>query len=257
MLLESKNLLERYNVELQQLRERWKTTPGIALIWVGSDPQTAAFVRVKQRKAKELQCNFSLHHFPTISDRQLEAVIASLNSRKDVHGIVLQLPLPKNVSTDKAISLLSPEKDVDGLRRDSSFSAPTATGIIELLKHNNIDLAAKKTAILGDGWLVGHPLATEFAKRKWPYVQFSQKAEQHIDEIHNCDVLLSSTGQENLVQPAMVHTKMIVVDGSGVDVDLKVIEPLVKIVTPKRGAIGPLTVNILFNNLLTSSLPAS
>jgi methylenetetrahydrofolate dehydrogenase (NADP+) / methenyltetrahydrofolate cyclohydrolase len=241
MQLESKQLLLAKNNELEQLRSNWKSPPGIALIWVGDDQQTAAFVRVKQRKAKELSCVFMLHHFPTITDRQLSAVINSLNARKDIHGIVLQLPLPKNVDTDRAIMEIAPQKDIDGLRSDSRLTAPTAQGIVELLEH-----------ILGDGRLVGHPLAEIFKKNGWSFTQFSTDAKRHSAEIRSHDVLISATGQNGLVGAEMVHKEMVVVDGSGVDVDIEAIESLVALITPKKGAIGPLTVCNLFENLLTS-----
>jgi methylenetetrahydrofolate dehydrogenase (NADP+) / methenyltetrahydrofolate cyclohydrolase len=252
MQLESKQLLLAKNNELEQLRSNWKSPPGIALIWVGDDQQTAAFVRVKQRKAKELSCVFMLHHFPTITDRQLSAVINSLNARKDIHGIVLQLPLPKNVDTDRAIMEIAPQKDIDGLRSDSRLTAPTAQGIVELLEHNNVDLRHLKTTILGDGRLVGHPLAEIFKKNGWSFTQFSTDAKRHSAEIRSHDVLISATGQNGLVGAEMVHKEMVVVDGSGVDVDIEAIESLVALITPKKGAIGPLTVCNLFENLLTS-----
>jgi methylenetetrahydrofolate dehydrogenase (NADP+)/methenyltetrahydrofolate cyclohydrolase len=257
MQLESKQLLLAKNNELAQLRSAWGVTPGIALIWVGNDKQTAEFVRVKQRKAKELACKFMLHHFPTVTNRQLSAVINSLNVRKDVHGLVLQLPLPKNIDTDQAIMNIAPEKDIDGLRPDNKLKAPTALGIVELLEHNHIQLANLKTAILGDGRLVGHPLAKMFKQNGWYFSQYSVDAKKHSAEIRLHDVLISATGQHGLVSPEMVNQKMVVVDGSGVDVELEKIEPLVALITPKRGAVGPLTVCNLFRNLLTVSLRAA
>lgn len=253
MQLESKDLIEGRNSELKQLREKWKNIPGIALTWIGDDAQTAAFVRVKQRKAKELECNFMLHHLPTITERQLEAVISSLNARKDVHGIVIQLPLPKNININRVISKLDPKKDIDGLREDSQYLAPTAQGIVELLEHNSLDLKDMHTVILGDGRLVGHPLAEKFKENGWPFMQFSTDAEKHCDQIRSHDLLISATGKVGIVSAEMVHKEMIVVDGSGVDVNLESIEPLVKAVTPKKGAIGPLTVCNLFRNLLSEA----
>lgn len=253
MQLESRQLLVDRDSELQKLRLGWKNIPGIALIWIGDDAQTAAFVRVKQRKAKELNCNFMLHHLPAITDRQLGAVISSLNARKDVHGIVVQLPLPKSVSTDRAISQIDPKKDIDGLGENSAYSAPTAQGIIELLQSNSIDLKAMRTVILGDGRLVGHPLAEIFKENGWPFMQISMDAEKHCDQIRSHDILISATGKLGIVSTEMVHKEMTVVDGSGVDVNLELIEPLVKAVTPKKGAIGPLTVCNLFRNLLSEA----
>lgn len=248
MLLESKKLLTDLDEQLLKLRENWKRQPGIALVWVGDDPQTAAFVRVKQRKAKQLDCNFSLHHFTDIGERQLEAVISSLNKRKDIDGIVLQLPLPKSLDSEKMISHILPEKDIDGLQGD--YPAPTPSGILALLDHNNVELSKTKNVILGDGKLVGRPLAEMFKKRGISFEQISKDAEKQSQKLLLADVIISATGKKGLINDKFVGSNSIVVDGSGIDVDFEGVKNKVKLLTPKTGAIGPLTVSFLFLNLL-------
>lgn len=234
-------------------REGLTSQPGLALVWVGNDAQTAAFVRVKQRKAQKLNCQFFLHHFDAGDERQLDATIKGLNQRPDIHGIVVQLPLPPEINGDELIKIINPAKDVDGLTPGSPFPAPTATGIVQLLQANQINLSDRKTVILGAGPLVGAPLAAIFKKNGWHFTQITKKAETQADVIQKNNLLISCTGVAHLVQPGMVHPDMIVVDGSGIDVDVAQIEPLVAAVTPVKGAIGPLTVTNLFTNLLTAA----
>lgn len=253
MLLKAKDLLAAQDAALLAKRRQLTKTPGLALVWVGDDPQTAAFTRVKQRKAQDLECQFFLHHFEVGTTRQLEALVKGLNARKDVDGIVLQLPLPKNIDSAKLIAALDRAKDIDNLRGDSNYSSPTPTGIVDLLKANEIDLANGQTMILGAGPLVGGPLAEIFRASGWPFEQIASNAESQAKKIRQCDVLISCTGVPSLVTPEMVGKNMVVVDGSGVDVDVASIEPLVKLVTPKKGAVGPLTVINLFSNLLLAS----
>jgi len=238
---------------LKERRQKLSITPGLALLWVGNDPQTALFIRAKQKMAQELGCNFFLHHFDTAHTKQILAVVKGLNTRPDVQGIVVQLPLPKDIDTPAIIAAIAPAKDVDGLGKDSRFFPPTPKGILTLLEQAKIDPAKEKTVLLGQGRLVGAPLAEYFQKKAWPLTVIDAQAEKQANLIKQHTLLIAATGVEHLVTPPMVHPDMTVIDASGIDVDSKTIEPLVKMITPKRGAIGPLTVFYLFSNLVAAS----
>ena len=250
--LKSEELITRLENKLVSKIEKLKTPPTLALIWVGDDQQTMKFVKAKKNKSSGLGILFSLHHFEKIEERQLNALIGSLNAKKDVDGIIIQLPLPKNIKEGKVLNKIVLEKDVDNLN-GGDFPPPTPTGIIKLLQNNNIDLANKKTVIIGGGRLVGNPLAKIFKKNSWNFKQITSSAEAHTDEIVKADVLISATGVEGLVIPKMVNSNMVVVDGSGMDVKVEVIGPLVKLITPKKGAVGPLTVLSLLENVVNSA----
>jgi len=253
MQLQATRLLERLSSSLKRDRAALKTVPGLALVWVGRDPATASFVKAKQLKARELECAFTVHHFPRATAAQLIALIRSLNQKKSVHGIVLQLPLPKTIAAPQLIELITPVKDIDNLRGDSPYPSPTPTGILALLSHHRIRPSERRSAIMGSGRLVGAPLVKLFEEKNWPYTQIRRDAKRRAKLIHRHDILIAATGVAKIVAPAMVHRKMVVIDGSGVDVDVPVIEPLVAAVTPTRGGIGPLTVGFLFANLLEAA----
>lgn len=257
MRLLAKELIAKSEASLQKIREGLKVTPGFAHIWVGQDPQTAIFVRVKKRQAERLSCNYFLHDFAAADNRQLKALILGLNVRPDIHGIVLQLPLPKTNNVNELIETIAPEKDIDGLRVGSPFPAPTPSGIIALLEANDINPIDRRTVIIGAGRLVGMPLSKIFRERKWPFTHITQDAESQANVIREHDIVISCTGVNGLVKPAMVTGETIVIDGSGVDVDVKEIEPLVSAVTPSKGAVGPLTVQFLFQNLLEAATKIS
>lgn len=256
MLLIGTKLVERLTGELASARQKIKGTPGLALIWVGDDKPTASFVRAKQRMAQTLSCDFFLHHFTAASNDQLTALIKSLNNKKSANGIILQLPLPKPLHQNELIELISPEKDIDALRAGSPYPSPTPAGVVALLEEYKINPAEEKTIILGDGQLVGHPLTKLFGDRGWPFEQIARQAESKTKPIREATLLISATGIPHLVGEGMVNKEMIVIDGSGVDTDPKKLEPLVKMITPARGAIGPLTVAFLFQNLLAASAKA-
>lgn len=253
MLLQTKDLIEQSTADLLQRRKTIAVRPGMALIWVGDDPQTKSFVRVKQQKAKLLDCDFYLYHLETATFDQLVALMKSLNKKKEVHGIVLQLPLPDKSWVAPLIDAMSPEKDIDHLRSDSPYQAPTPAGILSIIKHNQIDPAKEQTVILGAGRLVGAPLAEIFAQNNWPFSQIRRKAADHQDEIKKATLVISGTGVEKLITADYVGTNAVVVDGSGIDVDIASVEPAARAVSPSKGAVGPMTVCQLFENLLISS----
>lgn len=254
MLLKTKELIEDRTRELILRRQESLIRPGLALIWVGNDPQTKSFIRVKQQKAKLLGCDFYLHHLETASLDQLKALMVSLNKKKEVHGIVLQLPLPDKAWIAPLVELMDPQKDIDHLRADSPYPAPTPSGILQILEYNRIDLGSERVVILGAGRLVGAPLAAALKERSISFRQIPRNASQHIEEIKKGTVLVSGTGVKNLVGPDFVTKDMVVVDGSGVDVDVAAVEPLVRAVSPSKGAVGPMTVCQLFDNLLIAAM---
>lgn len=250
--LKSESLITRLENLLLNDIKKLKKPPVLALVWVGEDKQTEKFVKAKKNKAKKVGVEFNLHHYEKVEERQLNALIGSLNVKKDVDGIIVQLPLPKNIKEGNILNQITLEKDVDNLN-GGDFPAPTPTGIVKLLEENNIDLASKKTIIIGGGKLVGEPLAKIFKNNSWKFEQITGKAETQADKISKADILITATGVEALIKSNMVDSDMVVVDGSGLDVDVDKIGPLVKLITPKKGAVGPLTVLSLLQNVVSSA----
>lgn len=250
MLLEVKDLVDRKKQELNRLRSELSFRPGLEIIWVGSDAQTQTFINAKQKMAKEYEVDFFLCRFERIDERQLEAVIQQANSNKKIHGVVVQLPLPDSIRTERMIQLIDLNKDVDSLR-STNLPAPTAQGIIEILDENKCLNENTLVTVLGLGKLVGDPLVEYLKKRKIPVLAIEQDAEKRIDEISKSQILVSCTGVTGLVNSRMVNKDMVVVDGSGVDVVRSEIEPLARLISPERGAVGKMTVINLFLNLFT------
>ncbi|MEX2361612.1 MAG: bifunctional 5,10-methylenetetrahydrofolate dehydrogenase/5,10-methenyltetrahydrofolate cyclohydrolase, partial [Patescibacteria group bacterium] len=220
--LDASGLLERLEKDLVSRVKKLAKPPILALVWVGDDKQTQKFVKAKQKKAGDIGVGFQIHHFEKIEQRQLSALISSLNASKLVDGIIIQLPLPKNIPSQRIIEQISEEKDVDGLAL-GNFPAPTPTGIVMILKESGTDLAKSKTVILGGGRLVGEPLAKIFKQNNWPFSQITSRAEDKIDEIKLANVLIGATGVAGLIDEKMVGKNMVVVDGSGVDVNIEAV----------------------------------
>ena len=251
-LLSANRLIESEEKNIVRRVKSLKKQPHLALVWVGGDKQTKKFVEAKKRKATQLGIQFNLHHFEDIEERQLSALIGSLNQSKEVDGIIVQLPLPGKLRVGNILSQIDPLKDVDVLN-GGDFPHPTPTGIVEILKENKVDLSSSKTCILGSGRLVGEPLAKIFKDNSWKHIVISNAAESKAEEINTCDVLISATGVEGIVSEKMVNKDMVVVDGSGIDVDLNKIQDRVRLITPAKGAVGPMTVLVLMENVVTSA----
>ncbi|MEX1051770.1 MAG: bifunctional 5,10-methylenetetrahydrofolate dehydrogenase/5,10-methenyltetrahydrofolate cyclohydrolase [Patescibacteria group bacterium] len=252
MLLSPDQAIDELTEEILLTQTKLGAPPLLALVWVGNDKQTEKFVRAKQKKALELGIEFQLHHFDKAAERQLEALISSLNENKKVDGIIVQLPLPPTVNTDRVLSHIEPSKDVDGLVANN-FPSPTPTGVVMLLERNGLDLKKSQTVILGAGRLVGKPLAEIFKRNDWPFSQIASQAEKHIEKIRTHDILIAATGVEKLVGGDFVTEKMTVVDASGVDVDFEPVAKKAKMISPQRGAIGPLTILLLLKNVATAA----
>lgn len=255
MLLSSKELLVQRFATLSKSRRRLGFAPGLAVVWTGADLATAAYVRVKQALAKKLDCQFFLHHFPSLSSQQqLEAVLEGLNRRADVHGIVLQLPLAKGLDIERLIGRIDSSKDIDNLRGDSPFDSPTPKSIIALLQFHQFDPHQRSAVLLGAGRLVGLPLAKLFVEHNWPLTVIASQAASRTVEIRRHDLLIAATGVKGLVVPKMLRREMVVVDASGRDVaDPKIFEHSVEAITSAKGAVGPLTVSFLFENLIKAA----
>src|SRR3989338_10145107 len=140
MQLIATEILSGRLAQLLVRRKKIACDPGLALIWVGEDKQTATYIQKKKVLSKKLDCQFFLHHFTTASQEQLESVIDGLNDRKDIHGIVLQLPLPKSLDTEALIQKVIPLKDIDNLGGNSPYPSPTPRSIMTLLSYHNIDI---------------------------------------------------------------------------------------------------------------------
>lgn len=252
MLLSATAAIDSLTEEILLTRAKLERPPFLALIWVGNDKQTEKFVRAKQKKAVELGIEFQLHHFNQVGERQVAALVSSLNANKKIDGIIIQLPLPPALKTERILSLIEPDKDVDGLISEN-FPPPTPTGVVLLLQKNGLNLKKAKTMILGAGRLVGKPLAEMFKRNSWSYEQITSKAESEKEKIKAHDILIAATGVEKLVTTDFVTDSMTVVDASGVDVDFEPVSKIARLITPKRGAVGPLTVLLLLKNVTAAA----
>lgn len=253
----------------QNLKEKVKNLktegiiPHFCVINIGDDPASKIYVRTKKRRAEKMGIIQDIYQLPadTTQEKALD-LIDKLNADQDITGLMVQLPVPKQIDADALLNRIDPDKDVDGLTPSNigrlwmgnHFVEPaTPSGIIALLKHYEIPLAGKNVVIIGRSNIVGKPLAALMLEQN-ATVTLTHSYTQNLGEItKKADVVISATGQAFLVKREMVKKGAVIVDvgmnhvnGKLVgDVDFDQVKDVASYITPVPGGVGPLTVQFL------------
>ncbi len=241
--------------------------PGLAVILIGKDKASEIYVRLKEKKAKEIGMNFSLFNFDENSaEEEILKCLESLNNDKKINGIIVQLPLPVGFDTEKIISTIDLKKDVDGFHRENAKNflqgtseiAPVFPGaIMHLLRSAGQDLKNKKAVVLGNSQEFGQ-LMQAALKRNGLSAEFISAGQfsLNLGKIKEADVLVSAVGLPGLLRGQMLKEGSVVIDG-GIekvgdqvlgDVDFGSTKDLVGFITPVPGGVGPVTIACLLEN---------
>lgn len=250
-------VMERQAKQVRALRQAWKTFPKLALIVANDNPVIDTFIRLKRAYGEDVLIDVDVHK---VEQSEVAALIEALNADETVHGIVLQLPLNNPEETDQLVGLIAPEKDVDGLAADVYISA-TATAIDWLLAGYNVTLRDRNIAIVGNGRLVGAPLAKLWLNAKLNVRVYDDTTTDLQEVLRSADVIVTATGVPGLIRSSMITPGKVVVDAgtaseNGVivgDVAEDVRERQDLTITPVRGGVGPLTIAALFDNVITAA----
>jgi methylenetetrahydrofolate dehydrogenase (NADP+)/methenyltetrahydrofolate cyclohydrolase len=254
-----------------RLKKDTGKTPALAVVLVGEDPASQVYVRNKKRTAESLGIASPDFIYPKIGQEELLAVVDRLNADPDVHGILVQLPLPKGLDEDVVIARLSPEKDVDGLTPVNLgrlfAGAPrmvpcTPAGCLEVLDHYGATLQGAEAVVIGRSRLVGKPLAQLLLARHATVTMCHTRTADLAAHARRADILCVAAGRTGVVTGDMVKPGAWVID-VGVnrkddgkltgDVDFKSAEPVAHGITPVPGGIGPMTIAMLMKNTLTAA----
>lgn len=246
--------------------------PGLAVILVGVDPASTLYVTNKRKACEEVGFKSYAYDLPPeTSQAELIALIEQLNESKDVHGILVQLPLPQQINTSAILEKIKPEKDVDGfhpynlgrLAQGNPLLRPcTPYGIIQLLEYYQIPLAGKHAVVIGASNIVGRPMALELLLAKATVTICHRLTQNLEDHVRNAELIIVATGQKDVISPNWLHEQHIVVD-VGIhratdqtlrgDVDFKKAQKKVAWITPVPGGVGPMTICTLLKNTLYAS----
>jgi len=246
--------------------------PGLAAVLAGNDPASRVYVRNKARACEETGVRSEVHEFPeTVSESALLACIAKLNADRAVHGILVQLPLPRHLDADRVLAAVSPAKDVDGfhavnlgalLQGRSGFVPGTPAGVMRLLAHAGVALAGKNATIVGRSTIVGKPLALLLLQKDATVTICHSKTRDLAAVTRQADILIAAAGRAKLVTAEMVKPGACVID-VGVnrlpdgklagDVDFAAVKEIAGSITPVPGGVGPMTVAMLIVNTVRAA----
>lgn len=246
--------------------------PGLTTVLVGDDPASAAYVRSKHKACAEVGIESIGHVLPgNTTQTQLLGLIADLNRNADVHGILVQLPLPNHIDENAVIESLDPRKDVDGLHPISQahlmqgregLRPCTPLGCMYLIDGTGIDLKGKRAVVVGRSSLVGKPVALLLLERHATLTICHSRTADLAAEIGNADVLVAAIGRPKLIRGEWIKPGAVVidvginrVDGKLVgDVDFEAAEKRAGHITPVPGGVGPMTVAMLMRNTLAAAV---
>lgn len=273
-IIDGKKISQEIKDELKErtalLRAQGKTG-ALAVIQVGEDPASSVYVRNKKNACKYIGIESLAYELPEeTTEAQLLDLIAELNAKDQVKGILVQLPLPGHICEDKVIRAISPGKDVDGFHPQSvgamtigepGFLSCTPAGIIQLLKRSGIEISGKHCVIIGRSNIVGKPMALLMLRENATVTITHSKTENLKEICRQADILIVAMGRPRFIGADYIKDGAVVID-VGIhrdetnklcgDVRFEEAEPVASAITPVPGGVGPMTIAMLMNNCVQS-----
>lgn len=243
--------------------------PRLDIIYVGTDPVIEKFLQIKIRCGKEIGAETIIYRFnESISEEELITQIKHIGKAPNSDGMIIQLPLPKHMDVQKVLNAVPQEKDIDVLsnaafnlfaNNDDTNVPPVAGAFMEILEKNDISIKGKKVAIVGRGKLVGKPFKVCMEKCGAEIIEINSTTDDVTSLLLTADIIATGIGKPHFIKPEMIREGVILLDGGTSEKNGKVVgdaDPLCaekcSIFTPTPGGIGPITVALLFRNLIKS-----
>ncbi len=274
-ILNGKEIAAKLRAELSEQVKHLKTEgihPCLAVVLVGDDPSSVIYVRMKDRAASQTGICARTLRFPAdITQAALVTEIEKLNQNQQVHGILVQLPLPAHINANQVIETINPNKDVDGLHPCNAgklaMGVPhlvpcTPAGIMVLLEHTGLNLTGQKAVVVGRSNLVGKPAAALMLSRNATVTTCHSRTRDLAGEIARADVVVAAVGQPNLIKGEWIKDGAVVIDvgitrqADGTicgDVEFDKASVRASWITPVPGGVGPMTVAMLLDNTVKAA----
>jgi methylenetetrahydrofolate dehydrogenase (NADP+)/methenyltetrahydrofolate cyclohydrolase len=268
----SKQVRQELAAETKSFHEKNGFLPGLAVVIVGDDPASHVYVRNKARACDEVGFYSETHELPKeTTQEELEALIDRLNADEKIHGILVQLPLPKHLDEQKILLKISPAKDVDAFHPynvgkimigNYSFLPCTPAGIMVLLERSGIAIEGKKCVVVGRSNIVGKPMAMLLLHANGTVTVCHSRTKDLAAVCREADILVAAIGKAEFFDASMVKEGAVVIDvgmnrnaeGKLVgDVNYASVEPIASYITPVPGGVGPMTITMLMKNTLTAA----
>ncbi|AVQ32696.1 bifunctional methylenetetrahydrofolate dehydrogenase/methenyltetrahydrofolate cyclohydrolase [Staphylococcus muscae] len=271
-ILDGKQIAKYYRQGLQDEVESLKQqgfTPKLSVILVGNDGASQSYVRSKKKAAEKIgMISEVIHLAEETSEEDVLKELDRLNNDESVSGILVQVPLPKQVDEQKVLDAIDPAKDVDGFHPinigrlyldDAKLIPCTPLGVMELLKHADIDLEGKNAVVIGRSHIVGQPVAKLLTQQNATVTVLHSRSKNIHDHLINADVIVSAVGRPCMVTKADVKEGAVVIDVGNTpdengklkgDVDYDAVKDVAGAITPVPGGVGPMTITMVLNNTL-------
>ena len=267
-LLNGSRLAQRTRTQIRKKLKKLTFTPGLAVVQVGDDPASTLYIKHKQRDCEKVHFHSEVHRLPAnISQKRLIEHVETLNKRTDIHGILVQMPLPEDIDKEAVIDTITPHKDADGLNpvnlgnlliNRERVTPCTPTGIIRLIELTGEKIEGKHAVCIGRSPLVGKPVGLMLLNRNATVTYCHSRTADLPAQTQQADILIAAVGRSEFVSADMVKPGAIVidvginhVDGRAVgDVKFEEVKEVAGFITPVPGGVGPMTRAMLLENTL-------
>jgi methylenetetrahydrofolate dehydrogenase (NADP+)/methenyltetrahydrofolate cyclohydrolase len=258
--------------EIQALKEKTGVVPGLTVVLVGENPASIVYVRNKIKACEEVGIKSVQHKLPdSTTHEELLTLIRQLNASKDVHGILVQLPLPKQINEEEILEEISPFKDVDGFHPynvgrlmigNPVLQPCTPYGVMRLIDSTGVDLSGKDAVVVGRSNIVGKPMAMMLLKRNATVTVCHSKTTDLVERIKKADIVVAAIGRAEFIKGEWVKQGAVVIDvgmnrsleGKLVgDVDFEGASERASFITPVPGGVGPMTIAMLLKNTVVAA----
>lgn len=269
------HILAELTIRVDELQEKYGIQPHLAVIRVGDDPAITSYINQKDKKAKEIGAILSVYNFPeSVTTQQLKESINFLQEKSDIHGIILQLPVPTHVDYEKLILDIHPDKDVDGFRPNSQFVIPIANAVMKLLEIPMIKetqnsgesfnewLRSKKIVVMGKGKTGGQPVIDLLKQRETNVTVIDSSTTLVKEKTLEADIIITAVGKPEILTADMIKKDVILI-GIGMNMDENgkfvgdynedAIKDKASWYTPIPGGAGPVNVACLMENLVIAT----
>lgn len=267
----SKEIKDELKEKVAALKAQGKEI-GMAVIQVGNDPASTVYVGNKKKACEYIGIRSESYELPEeTTEAELIELIEKLNNDDKIHGILVQLPVPKHINEDNVIKAISPKKDVDGFHPQSvgalsigqpGFVSCTPAGIIQLLKRSGIEIEGKECVVIGRSNIVGKPMALLLLRENGTVTVTHSRTKNLKEVCKRADILVVAIGKPKMIDASYVKEGAVVID-VGIhrnennklcgDVDFESVEPVASAITPVPGGVGPMTIAMLMNNCVEAA----
>ncbi|MGV3460616.1 MAG: bifunctional 5,10-methylenetetrahydrofolate dehydrogenase/5,10-methenyltetrahydrofolate cyclohydrolase [Flavobacterium sp.] len=274
----SEDIKNEITAQVQRMKERGEKVPHLAAVIVGNDGASLTYVGSKVKACERVGFESTLIKMPsTTSETELLKTIKDLNENDDIDGFIVQLPLPKQIDTQKVLMTIDPTKDVDGFHPENfgkmaldmtTFIPATPFGILELLERYNVKTEGKHTVVIGRSHIVGRPMSILMGRKGFPgnsTVTLTHSHTKNINQITSqADIIITALGVPNYLKAEMIKDDAVIIDvgitrvnddsekGYKItgDVDFENVSKKASYITPVPGGVGPMTIAMLLKNTL-------